>query len=763
MKNKKIILIGLSALLSRGLTGQTSNNVGTSYAGTPAALNGANSQLMNAQDNQVLFQGNNVFATDALRNTIKMGIGVFNSPINGIVDRLHLNDITASTVFSRFTNLTTGQTATDGFGVGIDGSGNASIQQYENLPLRFYTNNSEAMRILGNGNVGIGSLTPGNKLEITGAAGASGLRFTNLTSASTAGGATSKVLSVDATGNVILMNPTSAAATAANGLNTTVSGTGAVELGGNLIRPTLVSLSTFDLTFTDPNAGRFGIGGYVTPANINGPISAMNSNTGKIVFDNGTTNLTQKIYAYVPATYTASPIVYGLDVDVRNDNATSMTTTKGGFAIKTLVSSEGSNTGVSGYITSSNANTGTNIGFDAHIVNGKSAVGVNAYSSQDPAYESNTSSNNTGVIGYTNDGYDARGVYGLSVNAIRNQGGYFAAQQSSGNGAFAYNKGLFSQAVYGPNNIGVDGYASGQSNSAVSSIGVYGHASNGSGTDIDLIGVKGECSSAGGNHLGTSNYLAGYFVGDVLITGTGYYTGFSVITSDRQLKTNINPLENALDIITKLSPKTYNLTNENCKQLDFTGIKTQYGLIAQEVESVFPDIVYSKKVPAKLDTLGKVVYPQKEVKGISYEQLISVLIKGAQEQQKQITDLTALVKILSDKLDNAGQTLNKTAGSTSNPGAGAVNLSDANVVVLDQNVPNPFFESTVINYILPVNYQTAKIVFTNNEGKFIKEVDLSTITGNSLTVYASNLSNGIYNYTLTVDGKVIDTKKMVKD
>jgi Hep_Hag. len=64
--------------------------------------------------------------------------------------------------------------------------------------------------ILGNGaNVGIGTSNPQNKLEITqGTAGYSGLRFTNLTSAST-GSATNtspQTLTVDGSGNVIMNN-----------------------------------------------------------------------------------------------------------------------------------------------------------------------------------------------------------------------------------------------------------------------------------------------------------------------------------------------------------------------------------------------------------------------------------------------------------------------------------------------------------------------------------------------------------------------------
>ncbi len=61
--------------------------------------------------------------------------------------------------------------------------------------------------IFDNGNVGIGTTTPANKLEITqGTAGNSGLRFTNLTSSSSASTSASKVLGLNSNGDVILTN-----------------------------------------------------------------------------------------------------------------------------------------------------------------------------------------------------------------------------------------------------------------------------------------------------------------------------------------------------------------------------------------------------------------------------------------------------------------------------------------------------------------------------------------------------------------------------
>ena len=82
--------------------------------------------------------------------------------------------------------------------------------------------------------------------------------------------------------------------------------------------------------------------------------------------------------------------------------------------------------------------------------------------------------------------------------------------------------------------------------------------------------------------------------------------------------------------------------------------------------------------------------------------------------------------------------------------------------MLEQNVPNPFAEQTTINFSLPTSVEKAQMLFYNIEGKLIKSIDINERGASRINVFASDLSNGIYTYTLVADGEIVDTKRMVK-
>lgn len=91
-----------------------------------------------------------------------LGIGAsFGVGAAGPAALIHQNKGNATATYHKFTaGTTTGQTATDGFDVGITGSGVAEVRQYEAQPINFYTNNTGYMSIGSDGRTVIGSLTP---------------------------------------------------------------------------------------------------------------------------------------------------------------------------------------------------------------------------------------------------------------------------------------------------------------------------------------------------------------------------------------------------------------------------------------------------------------------------------------------------------------------------------------------------------------------------------------------------------------------------
>jgi len=94
-----------------------------------------------------------------------------------------------------------------------------------------------------------------------------------------------------------------------------------------------------------------------------------------------------------------------------------------------------------------------------------------------------------------------------------------------------------------------------------------------------------------------------------LLTSTDYNS-----SSDLSLKDNIQTINNALDTIKQLSGKSFHWKNN--------GIKS-FGLIAQEVEQVIPEIVHEND----------------GIKGINYINIIAFLIEAVKDLSNQVDQL----------------------------------------------------------------------------------------------------------------------------
>lgn len=95
--------------------------------------------------------------------------------------------------------------------------------------------------------------------------------------------------------------------------------------------------------------------------------------------------------------------------------------------------------------------------------------------------------------------------------------------------------------------------------------------------------------------------------------------------SDLRLKTELTAIKDATNVLLKLYPKTFYFIKKAIKEFGFPS-DIQYGLVAQEVEKVLPDLITNF-------SLGD---NKEEFKSVQYEALIPLLIQGFKEQQQLI-------------------------------------------------------------------------------------------------------------------------------
>lgn len=118
------------------------------------------------------------------------------------------------------------------------------------------------------------------------------------------------------------------------------------------------------------------------------------------------------------------------------------------------------------------------------------------------------------------------------------------------------------------------------------------------------------------NSFGTATVLRLYGDKNAWLSGTLYQA------SDRRLKKDIRPLNGVLQKLQRLHGYTYRWIDSSKSGSE------QIGLVAQEVEDEFPQLV-------KTDEKGE--------KSVAYANLVPVLLEAIKEQQKEIDELKALL------------------------------------------------------------------------------------------------------------------------
>jgi trimeric autotransporter adhesin len=78
-----------------------------------------------------------------------------------------------------------------------------------------------------------------------------------------------------------------------------------------------------------------------------------------------------------------------------------------------------------------------------------------------------------------------------------------------------------------------------------------------------------------------------------------------------------------------------------------------------------------------------------------------------------------------------------------------------------QNIPNPFNNTTSVGYFVPYTNAKAHIVISTMAGQIVHNMELSNLGVGAVSIDNSRMASAVYLYTLYVDGKRIDTKRMI--
>jgi hypothetical protein len=223
-----------------------------------------------------------------------------------------------------------------------------------------------------------------------------------------------------------------------------------------------------------------------------------------------------------------------------------------------------------------------------------------------------------------------------------------------------------------------------------------------------------------------------------------------IATSDANMKTNIEEITNAREILAQLAGKTYNWNRETLEKTGATDIR-QYGFIAQEVAEVLPEAV-------SVNAEGQY--------GVNYTYFIPLLTEGykaqqaeLQEKDREIDALREQMNAMMNELTAMRNAINAMPGSNLN--TGGIDNSDAGVgSSLVQNEPNPFSQRTTVRFELTDDVQNASVFIYDLNGE--QEAHYQIQKGQTeVVIERKSLQPGIYIYSLVTDGRIADTKRMV--
>jgi hypothetical protein len=511
--------------------------------------------------------------------------------------------------------------------------------------LGFYTSNTERMRILSGGNVGIGTTAPTAQLHTTGT-----VRLQNYPS-----GLNGAIVRTNSTGDLSITNfsgdvnqvllgtgvfgtaVTSATAWQLLGNSNTTAGTNFV---GTTNAQALDFRTNNNIAFriTSGTAPSLGTGGRLL-AFYNGdagtPIFSFNSSTNTGMYLSGASQLSFSTTGLERLRITSTGMIQAVQSGLATTPVYSFTTDTDLGIFRVAADILGFTTAGTEKVRFSTTEAVFNEGsydYDFRIESdgfthlfcvdaATNHIGINR-------------SGPTSVIDFRTTGENIWLTYWENNNAANGAlAQFYHTNASNGNRVL----------------MGISNY----SGSALESPGLMGLHINGSGSGG--CGVSGFSNSNDGTGV-----LAGFVGGNTMVNGWALFSnGWAGGTtswqlwSDERIKREVKNIENPIEKIMLLNGVEFYYDNSNFQDLNIDTERKHFGFIAQNVESVFPFLVREANIYASKEEYSTgMSHPKNtyKLKTLSYTDLIPLLLEGIKEQQVVIQNQQSSIESLEQRI-----------------------------------------------------------------------------------------------------------------
>jgi hypothetical protein len=231
-----------------------------------------------------------------------------------------------------------------------------------------------------------------------------------------------------------------------------------------------------------------------------------------------------------------------------------------------------------------------------------------------------------------------------------------------------------------------------------------------------------------------------------------------IVASDQRLKQNVSDYKDGLDALKQIKPVWFSYNG----QAGMPTKKRFVGIIAQEMQKIAP---YTVGNFTYIDSLGnKTDYLDYDANAITY-----MIINSVKEQQEIIEQKEAKIQEISGQVTELSKRLEQleriiASGPLKpigNPAAKLGSEPNENGVVLEQNAPNGFSQTTSINFFIPQTVKDAVVNIYSTDGKKVGSYPVSDRGQSVLKLSAKTFRSGVFIYDLVTDGKSNGAKKMV--